>query len=82
MVNSLWSIAVRIQLLTIFYFLFDLLVKRHFLHYRIVLFQLDALGGILTVFGGDVSACAGQPCAFVFCAFQNHLFAHVNHLSV
>jgi len=53
--------------------LFDLFVQGDLLEDRVVLFQLDALRGVLAVFGGDVTAHAGHPAVFVLGALQNNL---------
>jgi len=45
----------------------------YFFQCGIVLFQLDALGCILFVLGGDVSACTGEAGSFVLGTFENHL---------
>jgi len=55
--------------------LFDFLVNRHALENRIVLLQLEALGGVLSVLRGDVAGGAGEAALLHFSAFENHLYS-------
>jgi len=50
-------------------------VNRHALEYGIVLFQLDAVGGVPLVLGGDVAGCSGLTRGFVLGTLQDNLYA-------
>jgi len=61
--------------------LLDFFVNRYALQRGIELLQLNALGRILLVLGGNVARSARQAGAFVLRAFQNHLHAVDTFLS-
>lgn len=42
---------------------------------RVVLLELNALGGILPVLGGDIAAHAGLAGGLMLCALENYLYA-------
>ena len=50
-------------------------MNRHALEDGVVLLQLQTLGGILTILGGDVAACSGQTAFLMFGAFKDYLNA-------
>jgi len=53
--------------------LFDFLVNSYFLQDRVVFLQLETLGRVLLVLGGDVTAGTGHTGVFVLRALQDHL---------
>ena len=53
--------------------LFDFLVNSYFLQDRVVFLQLETLGRILLVLGGDVATGAGHTGGFMLRALQDHL---------
>ena len=55
--------------------LLNLLVNRHALQVRIVLLELQTLGGVLAVLGRDVTADAGNASTLLLGALENHLHA-------
>lgn len=55
--------------------LFNLFVNSDTLENGIVLLQLKTLGGVLAVFGGNVSGCTGHAAGFVLGALENNLNA-------
>jgi len=50
-------------------------VESIFFHNRIVLLKFNPFGGVLAVFGSDVTAHTWQTAGFVLCALQNHLYS-------
>lgn len=48
-------------------------MNSYFFQSRVVFFQLDALGGVLFIFGGNVAAGTGEAGCFVLGTFENHL---------
>jgi hypothetical protein len=48
-------------------------MKCHFLHNGVKLFQLNPVGGILFILGGNVPAGSREPGRFMFGAFENDL---------
>jgi hypothetical protein len=50
-------------------------VYGNFFQYRIKLFQLQTLGGVLPVFGGNVAGSPGHATVFVLSAFHDYLYA-------
>ena len=55
--------------------LLDLLVNGHAFQIRIVLLELQTLGGVLAVLGGDVAADAGNATALLLGTLEDHLYA-------
>jgi len=55
--------------------LFDFLMNGNATQNRVEFLQLQAFGGVLFVFGGDVAASAGHARVFVLGALHNHLHA-------
>ena len=55
--------------------LFDLFVNGHTLEDGVVFLQLQTLGGVFTVLGGDIAGGAGHAAFFVFGAFEDYLHA-------
>ena len=50
-------------------------MKRNFFQNRIVLLQLETLGSVLPVLGGNVAGSAGHATIFVLCALHDYLYA-------
>ncbi len=55
--------------------LLDFFVNGYTLQYGVVFFQLQTLGGVLAVLGGDVTGSAGHAAGFVFGALKYYLHA-------
>ena len=55
--------------------LLDLLVNGHAFQIRIVLLELQTLGGVLAVLGRDVTADAGNASTLLLGALEDHLHA-------
>ncbi len=64
--------------------LLDFFMDRYLLEIRIVLLQLNAVGGVLAVFGGNVPGSAGDVGRLLLGALQNYLHpvAFLCHLGI
>ena len=54
---------------------FDFFVNGYSLENGVVFLQLQAVGGILSVLGGNVTRSAGHTACLVLGAFKNHLYS-------
>ena len=59
-------------------------MNSHFLQDRIEFFQLQSLGGVLSVFGRDVSRRTWHTRSFVLCALHDYLYSisFLSHLRI
>ena len=57
--------------------LFDFFMYGHLLQVRVVLLELQTLGGILFIFGGDIAAHARNTTIFLLGALEDHLHSSV-----
>ena len=55
--------------------LFNFLVYGDFLEDGVVFLQLQTLGSVLAVLGGDIALRSGHSAGLVFGAFEDHLYA-------